>query len=471
MTLALGLGLAGFLFGCFRWRQGILLCIAVGFLQDPLRKVTPGQPVAFVVLVGFCFFGCAVGFLLERGTAGFSRFFAWHPRLRAPIVAFIVIVMLQAVRTISLTGSPIIAGVGLLSYLSPLVALFLGMQFFTTARDVGRWQRLYLVGALVVSGTILLDFAGLDSRLFSSIGVDTVYGRGGRIEMVSGLMRSSEIAAWHAATASCLVMVWAVARRRTRAFWFGAATTIGLLLSVVLTGRRKTLGEALLFLLVFALLLGRSRAGASRLYKAASVLAFGGLAVFLWLSQGQTHERWSPYFERSYSVFADAPERLRSMTIDQFEWVLHQNGLLGSGAGTGAQGAQYFGGGVDIVGGSAEGGLGRVLAELGVPGLVIILWLSVAVGLRLLRIAHLASKAPPGLTVRFLGLIALLPANAVVFLTAHQIFGDPFVLIVLGLTASSALAFPQIYLAESQAAPPSIARVRVAPPSRRAQPA
>ena len=29
----------------FNWRLGIVLCIVVGVLQDPIRKVTPGTPV------------------------------------------------------------------------------------------------------------------------------------------------------------------------------------------------------------------------------------------------------------------------------------------------------------------------------------------------------------------------------------------------------------------------------------------
>src|SRR5690606_11640351 len=46
MALAAALGLCGVLFCLFDWRRGLLLCIAVGFLQDPLRKIVPGQPVA-----------------------------------------------------------------------------------------------------------------------------------------------------------------------------------------------------------------------------------------------------------------------------------------------------------------------------------------------------------------------------------------------------------------------------------------
>lgn len=464
MILAAALGALGFLVCLLDWRRGLLLSLLVGFAQDPLRKVVPGQPVAFVMLVAVYFTACAVGYFFDQGLGGIRRFFSWYPGLRIPLTVFIVVVFAQAVATILRTGSLILAGIGLLSYLSPLVALLVGQRFLTTVRDIGRWQKVYLAGALVVSGSILLAFVGFRSPLFASVGVETVFGRGGRVEMVCGLMRSSEISAWHCATAACLMVIWSVARRGTRAFWFGAAATLALLLAVVLTGRRKTLGEVLLFLVFFGFLLGRSRIGASRFLKVASGVVIGAAIAAVFLASGGEDSRWNPYLQRGYSVIQDAPERLNLMVGKQLYWVVLENGFFGKGAGTGAQGAQYFGGGSELVGGGAEGGLGRILAELGVPGLAVAIWLFLAIGARLLRLSRALAASAPQHALRYFGLVALIPANAVVFLTAHQVFGDPFVLIVLGFIASSALAFPQIVVMEQrlalrpQAAGPSTAR-------------
>lgn len=452
MIPAILLGGLGLLVGLFDWRRGLLLCIAVGFLQDPLRKITPGQPVAFVVLAGVVFVGCAIGFLLERGPGGIRDFFTWYPGLRAPMTLFAILVLIQSVVTILRTGKPILAGIGLLSYASPLVALFLGHSFARRARDVGRWQKVYLAGALAVGASVLLAFRGVRSPLLASIGSELVYGRGGGIRMISGLMRSSEIAAWHIATAACLVVIWAIAHRKARSTWIGAMLTLLLLLAVLVTGRRKTLGMMILFLVVFSFLLVRWRRGATRLARVLFALGLVGGSLVLLRSGEGLEANWDPYFERSYSVVADAPERLYQMTYLTLRNVVVRNGVFGSGAGTGAQGAQYFGGGVRLVGGSAEGGLGRITAELGLPGLAIVVWLALAILLRLLRLARRLPDAAPQHAVRFLGLLALLPANGVVFLTAHQTFGDPFVLIVVGFIASSALAYPQIAEGEWQAA-------------------
>jgi hypothetical protein len=434
----------GFLVGLFDWRRGLVACLVVGFLQDPLRKITPGQPVAFVVLVGVVFVGCAIGFALDRGSAGVRDFFRWYPGLRAPFAAFAAVVAVQSVATIVRTGQPVLAGIGVLSYASPLVAIFLGFSFARTSRDIGRWQRVYLGGALAIGASLLLAFRGVSSPLFQSIGVDVVYGRGGGVMMISGLSRSSELAAWHAAMALCLVVIWAVAHRSLRSSWIGGLMSVVLLLSVLVTGRRKTLGLILLFLFVFVFLLSRWRRGSTRLGRI--LLAVGVAIGSLVLMRGgdEIEDAWDPYFERGSSIVADAPERLWKMTGLTLLNVTARNGLLGAGAGTGAQGAQYFGGGARLVGGSAEGGLGRITAELGIPGLLAAAWLAMAILIRLWRLSVRLPDAAPHHAARYLGLLALLPANGVVFLTAHQTFGDPFVLIVLGFVGSSALAYPRV---------------------------
>jgi hypothetical protein len=157
------------------------------------------------------------------------------------------------------------------------------------------------------------------------------------------------------------------------------------------------------------------------------------------------------YVTRGVSVFADSFERLEHMTILQFEWVLRHNGFFGSGAGTGAQGSQYFGGGAHLVGGAAEGGLGKVLAELGVPGFLALCWLGVVLARILVDRARRARELPLEEAVPRYALLAFLPANAAVFFTAHQVFGDPFILILLGWMSGAVLALPREQLAAALA--------------------
>jgi hypothetical protein len=135
------------------------------------------------------------------------------------------------------------------------------------------------------------------------------------------------------------------------------------------------------------------------------------------------------------------------VTIDSFQWVILRNGIFGSGAGTGSQGAQHFGGGANIVGDAVEGGLAKVLAELGVPGLVLLLWLVVGfvryIWSILMYITH-SKDVDPTQSKLIFGLAAFLMTNGVVYIIAHQVFGDPFVLIVLGFFLGFVLAMPKM---------------------------
>jgi hypothetical protein len=300
-----------------------------------------------------------------------------------------------------------------------------------------------------VGGSVLAQFLGYEPLAFRSIGIEYVYGSSGAIRMLSGLMRSSEIAAWHLAAGACLALAFSVAARTTRVRVISLFGFLLLLIAVALTGRRKMLAEIVLFLGIYGFLVSQYRRGGSRVAQSIAggvFVAFLGFQLFA--TSGQVAEL-APYLGRGATIVADSTQRLYDMTIAQFGWILLQNGVLGSGAGTGAQGSQYFGGGIAIVGGSAEGGLAKVLAELGVPGILAVIWLGVVVARVVLRIARMARRTAPATALLLYGLIAFLPANAAVFLTAHQVYGDPFVLITLGLIAGSILAYPRMWLSES----------------------
>jgi hypothetical protein len=133
------------------------------------------------------------------------------------------------------------------------------------------------------------------------------------------------------------------------------------------------------------------------------------------------------------------------MTIESFQYVIAHNGILGSGAGTGSQGVQHFGG--QSTGAAAEGGLAKVLAELGVPGFVLMIWLVISLGRyvwSILRYVTEAEGLDTSLRKLALGLVAFLVTNALVYTIAHQVFGDPFVLIVLGLFLGFVMALPKV---------------------------
>ena len=454
------------------WRTGLGICLLVGFLQDPLRKLTPGEPVLFTALVGAPLAATLVGAHLRKVRLSFRPVHSWNDVLRRPLSLFILFVLIQSCAAVIKTGNPALGGIGLLSYLSPLPAIILGYQFSRGERDITKLVKLYVVaGVLMVSG-IYLSYAGYDWQALKSVGeglyIYTV--KEGRLDLYSGFLRSPEIAAWHCATSVCLLIVLSLASRRTTNFkWIAGVVVMFLLGVLLLTGRRKFLVEIFLFVSIYSLLLiwFRRTSIKSRFGSKSAVLLTAGVVVasagYMCFAPDVVGTEMRPYYERGVSVRNDVTERVSAMTVDSFQYVIARNGIFGSGAGTGSQGAQYFGGGSDIVGESAEGGLAKVLAELGIPGLALLLWLVISLARYLWAIILYTTRSKdvdPALSKIVFGLAAFLVTNGFVYIVAHQVFGDPFVLIVMGFFLGFVMAAPKMQKSQEQRARSQRSEVR-----------
>jgi hypothetical protein len=264
-------------------------------------------------------------------------------------------------------------------------------------------------------------------------------------------LRGSEFAAFHAATAACLVLAWLSGTRRGR--WFVPATglTALLLVAVLLTGRRKMLAQLALFLVLFLYLEARARGRSGRVLTTLAAIGLVGGLVSIFAAPDRGSGGLTPYLVRGGSVLDDALERILSMTIGSFEGVVANVGFFGAGAGIASQGSQYSASAARLWS-NTEGGLGRVLAELGVPGLFLLLALGVA-GLAVLRrIVRFASRIDTADAHLVRGIVALVPSHAAVFASAQQLYGDPFVLCVLGALLGLCLGYPPALALETRAA-------------------
>ncbi|MEK6302301.1 MAG: hypothetical protein AABO41_16450 [Acidobacteriota bacterium] len=439
---------------CFaNWRTGVFICFVVGFLQDPVRKLMPGEPVFMTALVGAPLAMTLLGAHLRRVRISFKPIHSWNKSLRIPLGLFVLLVLVQTVVGFIKTGSAIIAGIGMLAYLAPLPAILLGYQFSRSARDIIRLIKFYVLGSILMVSGIYLSYLGFDWKMLISVGAGLIAfaPTGEKLALYAGFFRSPEIAAWHAATSVCLLIILAVVIRRQTLFKLGAGALAPFLLGAILfTGRRKFLVEIFLFLSSYGLLLlwsQRTAIKSAALMRLALIFATGVAAAsvgYIFLASDVTTTNVLPYYTRGASVQQDVGERVSVMTLESFQYVIAQNGVLGSGAGTGSQGAQHFGGGSRLVGGSAEGGIAKVLAELGVPGLVLLLWLAISLVRYLLSVLSVIKEGNPQLSKLAFGLLAFLVTNGFVYAVAHQVFGDPFVLIILGFFLGFVMAMPRI---------------------------
>ena len=156
------------------------------------------------------------------------------------------------------------------------------------------------------------------------------------------------------------------------------------------------------------------------------------------------------YVKRSTTVFGDATERF-NLAIELMKSAFVRSSGIGLGAGSAAQGARYAG--IDkskAVGGSAESGLGQVMIELGLIGVLAIGWLFFSFARRILSNLRRLAQYNERLLLYQVSFICLLFANLVTFTVATQVYGDFFVLIILGTVAGFVLRINNLVVIESQ---------------------
>lgn len=458
------------------WRLGFLLCVLVGCLQDPIRKVIPGEPIYITSGIIAYLAATCLGAYLKGVRFSLRPIHAWSDVLRAPLNLFFVLVVIQSCVTFIRFGNPVLAGIGILAYTTPVPGILLGYHFARREKETYKFIKFYLFLNVIMIFGVYLSYAGFDWTVLRSVGEGlVVYSpiTGKELPLRAGFFRAPEIAAWHAATSICFLVILFMSLVGHRSLKWA---TGGLILvfwgALLFTGRRKFIMEIFVFLCAYGGLLILLRSKASKTARTSFLLMIGmGVAAmgYVFLVPDEFKAGIDPYYERGATVKVDATDRASLMTVESFNWVLERNGPWGSGAGTGSQGAQHFGGGADIVGGAAEGGVAKVMAELGLPGIALLIWLALSLAnyfWAIIKDVRRLEFAQASLTY---GLVAMLVANAFVFVTAHQIFGDLFVLSLVGFLIGFILAAPRMgaaYLWPPEGSAPALRRDVEWPPTR-----
>lgn len=430
----------------FRWRLGLFATLLMALAQDPLRKLLPNEPAAANLFVAVVFSAAVVGSLVQNQNIDFRRVFGRTGALPVAISFFVLMLILQAAHSFLRFGNLLITGYGLASYLAPLVAILLVSRIYPYGRLSRVIPFLWFYVALVAVSicTILLEQIGMGSSIFGEVGEGIIiYDMGTVLEAYSGIFRASEIAAWHVANFSCLVLLLLTYRhpdvlKIILAFVLVAiATYIG-----TLTGRRKFLIMIAIFALSYVSLLMWH----SPRWRSIGVVMsiFGVLAFVAWdPTPGPLNPAFDPinaelteaqlYIGRTETVFDDVIDRFLQLGVAPIMWGYNRTGVFGAGLGVGTQGVQHLGNFGWLVGGAAEGGLGRFTVELGVPGLI----LAAVVGVLVFRriIVPLKPNRSVAISERRLltGFAAILISNAASFSIGQGMYGDIFVLIFNGI--------------------------------------
>lgn len=433
------------------WKSGLLLTIVIGFAQDPIRKLTPGQPSLYVGLVLISFLATSFVLWQQRGGRFNLRLmFSSFPSLSTFFTALVVLVLLQAVNGLLLWDLPSRVVIGIGFYLAPLLGLWMGFQLGLNQLLLYNLLRLYLLCTFIFAFTAILNYRGIDIPAFQAVGAGQIifFREGFYTTGAIGLWRSTDIAAMHLAIGSCISFILAFAENPgwRRNSWL--LISLFLAFTSLLTGRRKAIVQVIVFLalffsVIFAYSGSRSRAQFIPVVLTAAVLAS---MAFILDPYNLLGGDFAEYLLRAQSAPGDLWDRFNVLGLAAFRRGIEISNGFGIGVGTLAQtGAANI---AAVEGESyvyvSESGLGKVVAELGMPGLILFSFIAWGLFQVIRRNLSLMASLPPRVAVVQAGLLCFALSNLPFFSSAAGVYGDPFILILCGLSFGSFLAIPQL---------------------------
>lgn len=433
-------------------RNAILAILAIGFLQDPFRKIIPGEPIFLIVTVGLVFGVVFLSTVQRQGVGGLSTpFIGWSSLTKQPLTAFFIVLALQFVHSMVRYGNPLISLIGLLSYTAPFFAIVVGYYLVTRSNDIRAFMKVYVLVGILLSITVILSFSGFELKIFKEVGKGLlIYDQGTILRSFSGFMRTGEIAAWHMATACCFIIVLFFSSKNRAPALLVVFLVLLLMAAIAFTGRRKML----MLVTIFGMLYGVGFAYYRRQFSVSYLITAVTLVFCVWLvveliAPGGYGDGVGNYIARGTSVYSSASGRALELGLRPINWAFNRVGVLGGGLGIASQGSHFFNV-TSIAGGSGEGGLGKIMVELGVPGLLVSVWLMYALARYISVAIKLSAQnfVPMSLMPLMLGIAGILLVNVLTFAVATQVYGDMFILILIGLLAGFLFALPKLVVQE-----------------------
>jgi hypothetical protein len=415
------------------WRRGLLLAIVVGVLQDPVRKLTPGAPV-WMMLPVVSIFGVILFSTLPRVQVTALEFARRFPQIAKAAVLFLLFLVIAGINGLVTFGfsawkAPMLS-FGL--YSAPIPAVLLAYLWADDETRVNRLLLLYsVVTGIALTGTYLeylrVDVPGLG--LVRGGGWDYIRHLPGlQIRMISGFYRSPDTMGIHAGTLTCIAIARAARAGFSLKGWPWLLTIGWGFTAALISGRRKALYFIIVFTLVFLWRYFRSM----RLAEVVGV-ALAGALVAIVVTQVRSSNEANVYARGALASGDEIAERFEGGSLE----TIRQIGFMGAGLGVATQGTQYFSAGQQF--GWQEGGLPKIIAELGVPGILAAGVLALALFSVLLKLTGIPDFQGSTQVNRVL-LFGLLAANGASFIASAQAYSDPLIMLLVPFFLGSLLA-------------------------------
>ena len=272
----------------------------------------------------------------------------------------------------------------------------------------------------------------------------------------SGLWRTSEIASWHLAAAACFCIVLTFSDRDVGWQILYVSTAVVFSVLSVTTGRRKSQVLIVAFLGIYLLIFSRQASPASRERIIMSVLGGAGIsfAIVSMLLLDMLGSNFDIFLDRATTSAEGIGDRVQSQGLSALLRGFEVGGGLGLGLGAGTNLGNFNAGAdrstIQSLGFVSEGGGGRLVVELGIPGILLIGWILILSMQMIWRNFKLIRFLPSEDIALITGTLSFGLANIIFFFSAAQLYTDPFVLIVLGVSFGSILSVPVLVYSRMQ---------------------
>jgi hypothetical protein len=440
------------------WRRGWLLAILCGVLQDPARKLTPGTPVvmtiSIVLIYAVVIFSAQA--TIQRYSKEFSKRFS---TLFSSLLFFFIFLTLAAVNGLFTFGidqwkAP---AMSFFLYLAPLPAVIIGYAFLQREEQLYGLFRFYAVVTSIAMIGTPLEYFKVPWRALGTVALSENFRfvTGFNIRMLSGFYRGPDIMGWHAALLTMIGIVMTVRLRSFRSAWIWMLVTGWGFLNCLISGRRKAIYMIAVFAAAF---LWRY----FRRLSTAQVVSFGLLGVLgVFVVTRISHDEESSVYTRgAYTTQDEVWSRLEGGVVG----TVGQAGIMGAGLGTATQGVYHvLRQDSTTTLGWQEGGLGKLAIELGVPGLISVALVGLAMILTMMKISAHPDVAGSSQLARA-ALFGIIAANIVEFMVSAQAYSDPVLALLTAFFIGCMFATAALdeRLAEETALAGTASRVRPA---------
>lgn len=402
------------------WRRGWMLAILCGVLQDPVRKLTPGTPVYLTMSVIAVYLAVLIGAqsVLQQQARELARRFSSLKVVAALVFLMMVLAAFNGLITFGLENwkAPALA---LFVYCAPIPAVIVGYTYLRREEQMYRFFQFYaIVTSVAMIGTVL-EYFDVRWRALGTVALTEAFNLrylpGLEIRLLSGFYRGPDIMGWHAATLTMIGLAMTLRARVLNRAWPWLLVSGWGFLNALISGRRKALYMVAVFAAAFLLRYVRrlTVSQVASLLIAAAVLGFVVHRV-------QQDEAASVYARGAGTTSSEVFDRLEGGLIGTIE----QFGFMGAGLGTATQGVYHVLESNNTTQlGWQEGGLGKLMMELGLPGLGAVALFGVTFLLLMFRITSVPDIAGSSQFIRAT-LFGIILANVVEFFVSAQAYSD-----------------------------------------------